>query len=152
MYMNAKRNEGFTLIELLVVMVIAIMIVSMVATAALKAKTRAQFARARAETRQLTMAWRVYATLYRELPHDQTDVPMTADNLTPLLGYSDAGGANKLKRTFLEFPPDSDFVDPWDTPYYVNFVPDEAPKVKTMRYKVSASFPLRNKPAPIATP
>jgi prepilin-type N-terminal cleavage/methylation domain-containing protein/prepilin-type processing-associated H-X9-DG protein len=64
---RASRNRGFTLIELLVVIAIIAILAAMLLPALSKAKVRAQAVQCMNNSRQLMLAWRMYAEENRDV-------------------------------------------------------------------------------------
>lgn len=138
-----KKTQGFTLIELLVVITIMGILTSMIGASVVMASKKAYLTRARAEVRELVSAWRAYYVLYGKYPYTDDDVPMTAEKIAPLLGYSE--DENPRRKTFLEFPDDEDYLDPWNNPYRVNFDLKSDDEADIETYTTAITFPMRTR-------
>ena len=127
--MMNNNKDGFSLMELLVVIVIISILVGLLSPILLTARESARRARAKTELRELERACMVYKQTYDSYPF--ASGPMTPENTRILAGNNpnQIQFMNFKKRAFSD-----GFVDPWGTPYNVEFLNDED-IVTTWTYK-----------------
>jgi prepilin-type N-terminal cleavage/methylation domain-containing protein len=151
-----RRRGAFTLVEMLVVIVIIAILIGMVSTSLLQAKRHAMRTRAETQLRELLKAWTQYYQMYGGWPttpinyDGQTDVPMTFENLAPLIDTTSAAalGANGYNTRAISFlsiklNPGESFQDPWHNTYKVSFR-HSAPS-NEVALRVSIALPNRDR-------
>ncbi|MCC6234429.1 MAG: type II secretion system protein [Verrucomicrobiales bacterium] len=95
-YVRPTSRSGFTLIELLVVIAIIAILASMLLPALAKAKTKAQGILCMANTKQLTLGWRMYAEDNDDkIPYAYVEKGSANDKYAWVRGILDYSGANK---------------------------------------------------------
>lgn len=109
------KPGGFTLTELLVVIGIIMLLMGLLFPAFSKARETARRTRAKAEIRQLDVAWKGVLSDYRQWPVPTGNSSMSASMVDFLSG---ASAANTRKITYMEFDGASTnaagMLDPWN--------------------------------------
>jgi prepilin-type N-terminal cleavage/methylation domain-containing protein len=157
------RRSAFTLVEMLVVIVIIAILIGMVSSSLLQAKRHAMRTRAETQLRELLKAWTQYYQMYQGWPNEVTSaftfsgalpdgsIPMTYDNLRPLIdtttspGALGANGYNTRGISFLSIKlnPGESFQDPWHNTYKVSF--QHVTPTNEVALRVSIALPNRDR-------
>lgn len=125
-----SKRSGFTLIELIVVLAIIGLLAGMLLTALSSARTSAKKARARADTKQIELAWKMYMQEYHRFPEEVTVTEMGPEAVSILRGddSADAMKDNPKRIVFLDFQRGKSgvsFKDPWGAVYRVKLATKE---------------------------
>lgn len=132
-----RKIRAFTLIELLTVIVIIGILSSMLVVVVRAARERAAKAKAAAEVRELSRAWKSYWMVYGEWPATLVGENRPMD----LAAMRILQGENSQRIVFMNFDIERNegFMDPWGNYYYVDFSKTANPGREF--YQASVSVP-----------
>jgi prepilin-type N-terminal cleavage/methylation domain-containing protein len=118
------KAKGFTLIELLAVIAIIGILAGLLIAGTTQARKKARIAKAQAEVKELSKAWKAYWMVYGKWPASCNGlVTMDAAKMKILSGTVDPVN-NPRGLNLMEVDPkvlQVGFMDPWDKLYVVDF-------------------------------
>lgn len=128
------KKHAFTLIEMLVVVTIIVVLMGLLLPGVSAARQFAKRQRARAEIKQIELAWKSYFNDYRDLPSGIAEMGGTAIDI--LNGNSP--GDNPRGTRYMEFDTGATSMnDPWGRVYKVELDTDYNNQVSPSSYGVT---------------
>lgn len=115
--------------------------------AAGKARAKSRVIRAQAEVRELAKAWKGFWMSYGEWPSGYASVSNMAMDSGPmqvLLGEDTSINYQGIRFLDTDLDSEGRFLDPWGTPYRMNFSPVTAVEEEEY-YETTVSFPNRRR-------